>query len=62
MACAETGDFDNAREATQKAIDLATAGKMKNLGPMQQRLELYRKHQPWRESFTNTPPGKPSQN
>jgi Tfp pilus assembly protein PilF len=58
MACAEVGHFDDAREVTQKAIDLAKAAKMKDLEPMQQRLELYRNHQPWRESFlsTNLPP------
>ena len=58
MACAETGHFDDARKATQKAVDLASAAKMKNLEPMQQRLELYRNQQPWRESFlsTNLPP------
>ena len=57
MACAETGDFTNAQEVTQRAIDLATAAKMKKLEPLQQRLQLYKNHQPWRESFlaTNTP-------
>ncbi len=57
MACAETGDFTNAQEVTQRAIDLATAAQMKKLEPLQQRLQLYKNHQPWRESFlgTNTP-------
>ena len=57
MACAETGDFTNALEVTQRALDLATAAKMKKLEPLQQRLELYKNHQPWRESFlaTNAP-------
>ena len=57
MACAETGHFDDAQEVTQRAIDLATTYKMTQLEPMQQRLELYKKHQPWRESFlaTNAP-------
>jgi tetratricopeptide (TPR) repeat protein len=57
MACAETGDFTNALEVTQRAIDLATAAKMKKLEPLQQRLQLYQNHQPWRESFraTNAP-------
>ena len=54
MACAEAGHFDDAREVTQKAIHLAIASQMKNLEPMQQRLELYRNHQPWRESFLST--------
>ncbi len=58
MACAETGDFTSAQEVAQRAIDLATAAKMKQLEPLQQRLELYKNHQPWRESFlaTNPPP------
>jgi protein O-mannosyl-transferase len=58
MACAETGDFTNAIEVTQKALDLATAAKMKKLEPIQTRLELYKNRQPWRESFlaTNAPP------
>ncbi|MEI9959766.1 MAG: tetratricopeptide repeat protein [Limisphaerales bacterium] len=58
MAYAETGDFTNAQVMTQKAIELAAAAKMKSLESMQQRLELYKNHQPWRESFlaTNEPP------
>jgi tetratricopeptide (TPR) repeat protein len=64
MACAETGDFTNAVNATQNALALADALKMKISGPLQQRLELYKKHQPWRESFlaTNPPPENPSKN
>jgi protein O-mannosyl-transferase len=54
MACAEAGRFDDAREATQRAIDLAIAAKMNNLEPLQQRLVLYRNQQPWRESFLST--------
>jgi tetratricopeptide (TPR) repeat protein len=58
MACAEVGRFDEAQQATQAAIDLASAARMKKLEPLQQRLELYKNHQPWRESFraTNAPP------
>ena len=57
MACAATGDFTNAMDATQRALDLATAAQMKNLDQLRQRLELYKNHQPWRESFraTNAP-------
>ena len=57
MACAETGNFTDALEVTQKALDLAKARGIKNLEGMQQRLELYKRHQPWRESFllTNSP-------
>ena len=57
MAFAETGDFTNALDVAQNALDLATAAKMKNLEAIQQRLQLYKNHQPWRESFlfTNAP-------
>jgi protein O-mannosyl-transferase len=61
MAQAETGDFTNAIVATQKALDFADAAHLDNLRPLQnqlhQELELYRNHQPWRESFlaTNAP-------
>jgi tetratricopeptide (TPR) repeat protein len=57
MACAETGDFTNATEVTQKAYDLASAAKLKKIELIQQRIELYKNHQPWRESFlaTNAP-------
>jgi tetratricopeptide (TPR) repeat protein len=60
MACAELGRFDEAQAVAQKAIDLAIAAEMKNLEPLHQRLELYRNHQPWRESFlsTNLPPNE----
>jgi tetratricopeptide (TPR) repeat protein len=58
MAFAENGNFSTAQTCAQTALDLATAAKMKKLEPLQQRLELYKKHQPWRESFlfTNMPP------
>jgi cytochrome c-type biogenesis protein CcmH/NrfG len=58
MACAEAGDFTNAVEVAQREIELATAAKMNNLGPLQERLQLYKSRQPWRESFlaTNAPP------
>jgi len=59
MACAETGDFTNALEVTQRALDLARAAQMKKLEPLQQQLQLYKNHQPWRESFLATnPPAK----
>jgi tetratricopeptide (TPR) repeat protein len=54
MACAETGQFDEAQQAVQKAITLAAAAKVKNLESFQQRLEFYRDHKPWRESFLTT--------
>jgi tetratricopeptide (TPR) repeat protein len=58
MAFAETGDFTAAQDAAQNAVNLATTSKMKNIESMRQRLELYKKRQPWRESFlfTNSPP------
>ncbi|HEY5346172.1 MAG TPA: tetratricopeptide repeat protein, partial [Verrucomicrobiae bacterium] len=46
MACAEMGKFDDAQMAAQTALDTANALKLKNLEPIQQRLELYKKHQP----------------
>ncbi len=60
MACAETGQFEEAQQAVQKAIDLAVAAKMNNLESFQQRLEFYKDHKPWRESFlaTNALPQK----
>jgi tetratricopeptide (TPR) repeat protein len=59
MACAETGRFDDAQEAIERAINMATAAGMnQDVASMQQRLRLYQNHQPWRESFlsTNTRP------
>jgi Flp pilus assembly protein TadD len=61
MACAETGDFDDAQELTQKAITLATAANIKkNIAGMQQRMAFYKKHQPWRESFNTSPKNLPA--
>jgi tetratricopeptide (TPR) repeat protein len=60
MAYAETGHFDEAQQAVQNAITLAVAAKVKNLESFQQRLEFYKDHKPWRESFraTNALPQK----
>jgi tetratricopeptide (TPR) repeat protein len=57
MACAELGKFDAAQMAAQSALEAANALKMKKPESIRQRLELYKKHQPWRESFgaTNAP-------
>ncbi len=57
MACAETGDFENAVVVGQGAVKLAAQVKLKDLAMIQRRLELYQNHQPWRESFraTNAP-------
>jgi tetratricopeptide (TPR) repeat protein len=60
MALAENGDFTNAQTCAQNALALAAAAKMKGLEPIEQRLELYKKNLPWRESFRATnAPGKP---
>ncbi|MGA2282040.1 MAG: tetratricopeptide repeat protein, partial [Verrucomicrobiota bacterium] len=57
MACAETGRFDDAQEAIERAIKIATAaGRKQDVVTMQQRLRLYQNHQPWRESFLSTNP------
>jgi tetratricopeptide (TPR) repeat protein len=62
MACAELGHFEEAQQFQQRAIEIATAAKVKkfDLKLSLQRLKLYKKHQPWRESFlaTNTPPNE----
>jgi hypothetical protein len=58
MAYAETGSFNDAQNAAQDALKLATASDMTNDAPLiQQRLQLYQSHQPFRQSFlfTNTP-------
>jgi protein O-mannosyl-transferase len=53
MAYAEMGQFDAAQASMTNAISLATAAGMKSetITAMQGRLELYQKHQPWREAF-----------
>ena len=52
MALAESGQFDGAVAAAQQAVDLArAAGQKEDAAAIQQRLDLYQKHQPWRESF-----------
>lgn len=49
MAYAEAGRFVDAVQTAQQAVKLAQSG---DLAAMRQRLELYQKQQPWRESFT----------
>jgi tetratricopeptide (TPR) repeat protein len=52
MAYAETGSFGEAVQTEQQAVNLArAAGQTDDAAVMQQRLGLYQKHQPWRESF-----------
>jgi tetratricopeptide (TPR) repeat protein len=57
MACAANGDFTNAEICAQNALTLAQAAHLRNTGEIQRRLELYKKHMPWLESFraTNLP-------
>jgi tetratricopeptide (TPR) repeat protein len=52
IAYAENGRFDEAVQTGQQALALAlAAGSKDDATSIQRRLELYRKRQPWRESF-----------
>ncbi|MGB7769364.1 MAG: tetratricopeptide repeat protein [Verrucomicrobiia bacterium] len=54
MACAEVGRFDDAVKAEQEALDVAKTRRMTNdEAVIRQRLQLYQKHQPLRQTFTN---------
>ena len=53
MAFAEVGDFGQAQTAASNAVAFAKALNKTNYESWNQRLDLYRKHQPWRENFTN---------
>jgi tetratricopeptide (TPR) repeat protein len=53
MALAEVGDFAQAQAAASNAVAFARALNKTNYETWNQRLELYQRHQPWRESFTN---------
>jgi protein O-mannosyl-transferase len=56
MAYAELGAFDDAKNAAQEALELDTAYNATNdLPDIRERLQLYQNHQPFRQSFTNTP-------
>ena len=52
MALAENGQFDQAQKAATSAIRLANAAGMNReiIANMQERLQLYDNHRPWRES------------
>ena len=53
MAYAEAGRFDEAVQTQELAVKFAAAaGQKDDAAPMQQRLQLYKNHQPWRESFS----------
>jgi tetratricopeptide (TPR) repeat protein len=57
MAFAANGDFTNAVTCAQSALDLADSAHLKGTSQIQERLDLFKKNQPWRESFrvTNAP-------
>jgi len=51
-ALAENGRFDEAAKLAGQALELAqNAGQRDDAAEIQQRLDLYRQHQPWRKSF-----------
>jgi protein O-mannosyl-transferase len=54
MAFAATGDYSNAVICAQNALEFAPPGDVTNVAVMRQRLELYQKGEPWRESFRGT--------
>jgi tetratricopeptide (TPR) repeat protein len=58
MAFAANGDFSNAVVCAQNALEFTPANNRKDAQSIQERLELYQKQQPWRQSFraTNAPP------
>jgi Tfp pilus assembly protein PilF len=52
MACAELGRFDDAQKDAQEALRLTAANGVTNgIVPVEQRLQLYQNHQPFRQSF-----------
>jgi len=56
MAQAETGNFSDAINSAQAAIGLANAFDLTNqVSAISNRLELYEKNLPFRQSFTNAP-------
>jgi len=58
MTFAATGDFSNAVICAQNALEFLPPSKPKAAGDIQQRLKLYQRQRPWRESFrmTNSQP------
>jgi tetratricopeptide (TPR) repeat protein len=62
MAQAELGNFDRAQAAAQDAVDLLQSHGMTNYEAIvRQQLQLYQRHQPFRQSFTQ-PAAKEFQN
>jgi len=65
MAYAETGQFTNAQQTAAYALKLAAAYDLTNdAAVIQQRMQLYQNHQPFRQSFlfTNAPANEPWKN
>jgi hypothetical protein len=61
MACAELGKFDDAQNAAQAALQLGRAnGATNEIAALQQRLQLYQNHQPFRRSFAGAALGESS--
>ena len=59
MACAEVGRFDDAQKAAQDAVRLNTAnGQTNDAILVQQRLQLYQSHQPFRQSYAGASAGE----
>jgi hypothetical protein len=57
MAYAESGRFNEARQALARALERAAAqGDHEAIPAMQQRLKLYESAQAYREAFTNAHP------
>lgn len=56
MAYAELGRFDGAVKAEEDALHMANTYRATNsIATIQQRLQLYQKHQPFRQSFIHAP-------
>lgn len=49
-AYAEKGDFDKAREWSQKAVELGEIEKHESLDSLKKELESYKENKPWRET------------
>ena len=60
MAYAEIGQFTNAQQTADYALKLAATSDTNDVAVIKQRLQLYRDHQPFRQSFlfTNAPAKK----
>ena len=54
IAFAELGNFEQAQVAASNAVAFAKALNRTNQESWNERLDLYKRNQPWRESFTNS--------